>query len=204
MLASLAATRQASATSTRQRHCPDVGQQLARASSSRSAAAARARRRGGRRRRRQGGGSHRVARRRRVIDGRIGRSTASRWSNMPEISNEDARAVVSGIAPLQLPDDRQLVMRVDADAGRRQRQRRHLRWLDHGPGRPRRRRPSGQDRQGPDRHRRGQPVRLQAAGLDGRPAQLLRPRSSASAGPRSRSTSRSTPSATRPTCTSSR
>ena len=30
---------------------------------------------------------------------------------MPEISDEDARAVVSGIAPLQLPDDRHLAMR---------------------------------------------------------------------------------------------
>jgi acyl-CoA thioesterase YciA len=31
---------------------------------------------------------------------------------MPEISSEDALAVVSGIAPLTLPNDRQLVMRV--------------------------------------------------------------------------------------------
>ena len=38
MLASLAATRKASASSTRQRYCPEVGQQLARAFSSRSAA----------------------------------------------------------------------------------------------------------------------------------------------------------------------
>jgi acyl-CoA thioesterase YciA len=30
---------------------------------------------------------------------------------MPEISDENARAVVSGIAPLQLPDDRHLAMR---------------------------------------------------------------------------------------------
>ncbi len=30
---------------------------------------------------------------------------------MPEFSSEDARAVVSGIAPLQLPDDRHLAMR---------------------------------------------------------------------------------------------
>ena len=30
---------------------------------------------------------------------------------MPEFSNEDARAVVSGIAPLQLPSDRHLAMR---------------------------------------------------------------------------------------------
>src|SRR3954470_6071225 len=31
---------------------------------------------------------------------------------MPEISSTDPAAIVSGIAPLQLPDDRQLVMRV--------------------------------------------------------------------------------------------
>ena len=31
---------------------------------------------------------------------------------MPEISSEDALAIVSGIAPLSLPNDRQLVMRV--------------------------------------------------------------------------------------------
>src|ERR1700712_1965287 len=36
----------------------------------------------------------------------------TRWSNMPEFSSEDALAAVSGIAPLQLPDDRQLVLRV--------------------------------------------------------------------------------------------
>jgi acyl-CoA thioesterase YciA len=36
---------------------------------------------------------------------------ASSWSNMPEISSEDALSIVSGIAPLQLPNDRQLVMR---------------------------------------------------------------------------------------------
>jgi acyl-CoA thioesterase YciA len=39
-------------------------------------------------------------------------TTDSRWSNMPEISSEDALAAVSGIAPLTLPNDRQLVMRV--------------------------------------------------------------------------------------------
>src|SRR3982751_330620 len=39
-------------------------------------------------------------------------ATTSRWSNMPEISSEDALAAVSGIAPLTLPNDRQLVMRV--------------------------------------------------------------------------------------------
>ncbi len=30
---------------------------------------------------------------------------------MPEISSEDPRAIVASIAPLQLPEDRQLVMR---------------------------------------------------------------------------------------------
>ena len=30
---------------------------------------------------------------------------------MPEISSEDAEAILNGIAPLQLPNDRQLVMR---------------------------------------------------------------------------------------------
>ena len=37
---------------------------------------------------------------------------ATSWSNMPEISSAHANAVASDIAPLQLPSDRQLVMRV--------------------------------------------------------------------------------------------
>jgi hypothetical protein len=90
---------------------PDVGQQLGERApvGLRRWSLARARRGGGRRRR-EGGGSHRW-RGQRCIDGRIGRSPLRGESNMPEISDEDARAVVSGIAPLQLPDDRHLAMR---------------------------------------------------------------------------------------------
>ena len=122
---------------------------------------------------------------------------------MPEFSDEDARAVVSGIAPLQLPDDRHLAMRtmpMPADA--------------NGNG---------------DIFGGWIMAQVDIAGAV-LPARIAKGRiatvavnqfifkqpvsmgdllsfyvgSSASAGRRSPSTSRSSPSATRPTCTSSR
>ena len=202
MLASLAPTRQSSAISTRQRHAQTYGTSFASVfQSDRGAPSAR-------RRARPAAACVRAA-------GRIERSgrgglvkesalAGSKWSNMPEISSEDAaghRRRHRAAAAAERPPARHAH---DADAGRRQRQRRHLRRLDHGPSRHRRRRPSGQDRQGPDRHRRRQPVHLQAAGLDGRPAQLLRPRRAHRQHVGHRQRRGLSPSAIRPTCTSSR
>src|SRR5512134_1749037 len=61
----------------------------------------------------------------------------------------------------------------DPDACRLQRQRRHLRRLDHGAGRRGRRGAAGAHRARPHRHRGGEPVRLQGAGVGGRSAVVL-------------------------------
>ena len=78
-----------------------------------------------------------------------------------------------------------------ADARRRQPERRHLRRLGDVAGRHRRVGSGGAPRARADRDRRGEFVRVQAAGPDRRPGELSTPRSPRSAARRSPSTSRS-------------
>ena len=138
MLASLAATRQASATGTRQRHCQTYGSSLRsvppvglRALLGDGAGVPAAAEQCGGRIGGRGGG---------VIDGRIGGRSDREVKQYARDSSERRPPPCRASRRSRCPSDRQLVHAGDADAGRRQRQRRHLRRLDHGPGRRRRRR----------------------------------------------------------------